>query len=154
MERWQKAPGSAETQFSLTALRNALQPVLNQPDLEASVCIPLASHGHWTWLAFRRPARTASQPEPSQWHAVYMDSLKVPSQRCRDYAVTAYSMASQIIGSDRLASWSLPPTQTDTVQTDSTSCGFHCIAWTEQEYRRLRGEGPFRVSGDVRQRAE
>ena len=151
---WQTAPGSPDSQRALAELKKELQPVLDRPDEEASVCWPLCSNGHWTWLNFRRPAKPPSQAEPNKWEAVYRDSLSAPSVLCRDHAVSAYSMAVQLFGAGSLASLNLPPVQRDTVQSDGTSCGFHCINWTEQEYRRIRGEGQYRLPEKFTQKAE
>ena len=141
LHHWRQSPGSPESQHSLARLREGVQPVLDQADLEASICIPLASYQHWTWLCFRRSAKSASQTEPQKFHAVYRDSLKPPSLRCRDFAVLAMSMAVQLLGTDNVADWRLPAVEPDVVQTDNTSCGFHVINWNEMEFRRLRGEG-------------
>ena len=153
---WQAGPGSEECQLGLAYLSEQLQPVLRGPDIEASICLPVCSYGHWTWLNYRRAARPAGQSEPNKWVAVYRDSLPTPSERCRDQAVIAHSMVAQLLGADSLASLSMPPVQKDSQQQpgDNTSCGFHVIAWTESEYRRLRGEGQYRLSENWRDKAE
>ena len=53
-----------------------------------------------------------------------------------------------LLGADSLTSPNMPPVQKESQQQpgDMTSCGFHVIAWTESEYRRLRGEGQYRLS--------
>ena len=48
---WQAGPGSPDSQAALAELKKQLQPVLDMPDEEASVCWPMCTHGHWAWLS-------------------------------------------------------------------------------------------------------
>ena len=73
--------------------------------------------------------------------------MREPHVRCRDFAVTAMSLAVQLFTADRMESLNLPERQKDSVQPDSTSCGLHVVFWAEQEYRRLRGDGA--VQGEL-----
>ena len=131
VDQWRTSPGSTEAQLAVARLRQAIQPILDKPDIEASVSWPLCRHGHWTWLCFTRAAKPDSQAEPNKWVAVYRDSLREPHVRCRDFAVTAMSLAVQLFTADRMESLNLPETQKDSVQPGSTSCGFHVVFWAE-----------------------
>ena len=93
---WQSAPGSPESQEPFAALKKSFQPVLDHPDLEASVCWPLCSHNHWTWLCFRRAASKDS--EPNKWEAVYRDSLVKPvsDARTMQSALTRWPASSSV----------------------------------------------------------
>ena len=152
VDMWRTKPGSSETLLAVNRLKQTIQHILDS-DIEASVCMPLCKHGHWTWLCFRRAARSSAETARSKWVAEYRDSLAQAHVQCRDYAVSAMSLAVQIFSADLMDSTNLPIRHEDTVQTDGTSCGFHCLFWAEQEYRRLRGEGQCRVNCQLRTKA-
>ena len=61
---WQAGPGSPECQAGLAQLSHSLQPVLRAPDIEASISLPVCSHGHWTWLAVLLVPRVGAWPYP------------------------------------------------------------------------------------------
>ena len=134
VDMWRSQPGSTETQLAVARLRQTIQHILDS-DIEASVCWPLCKYGHWTWLCFRRAARSSAETARSKWVAEYRDSLGQAHVQCRDYAVSAMSLAVQIFSADLMDSHNLPVRHEDIVQTDGTSCGFHCLFWAEQEYR-------------------
>ena len=141
-------PGSPECQQHIADCRQLCQGAFDRPDQQAFVVAQLCSFEHWVWLCLRRDQQSDSDSQPHRWYPVYRDSLSIRggSERCRAYAVQAWQFLQEVFGQDRLAVTSLPPRQAESTQKDSTSCGFHCLAWTESQYRQWRGEGVFRVS--------
>ena len=77
--QWMASPGSPDTDLAVARLMQTIQPILDLPDIEASVCWPLCRYGHWTWLCFTRAAKPDSQAEPNKWVAVYRDILREAS---------------------------------------------------------------------------
>ena len=63
LEFWQAAPNSEQSQVGLAYLSDLLKPVLEQPDIEASVSLPLCTCQHWTWLNYRRAAKPEGQSD-------------------------------------------------------------------------------------------
>ena len=153
LQCWQDSPGSPDSQTAKVELQKEMQPAFDRPDEAAFASWQIVSHGHWTWLNFTRQAKAPDQAAPNKWVAVYRDSLNQPSAACRERAVLAYSLAVEAFGADRLALQALPPVERDSVQTDVSSCGFHVLQWTEQEYRWLRGEGQFRLTAKFTNKA-
>ena len=75
VDQWRISPGSTETQLAMARLRQTIQHILDS-DTEASVCWPLVRHGHWTWLNFRRAARSSAEAAMPKWVTVYRDSRR------------------------------------------------------------------------------
>ena len=59
----------------------------------------------------------------------------------------------EVLGSANLSVKAVPERTPDHQQPDRTSCGFYILAFIEEDYRWLRGEGIFRVSENWGQKA-
>ena len=157
LTNWGHSPGSPESQEALVLAREQVQGLVNQPRQAGFCAFPICAGGHYTLLLLVRQATPDDQTEPNKLAVVYKDSLVGDKgrghQACRKAAQTALSFLVACFGPGLLSQEALPPLSASGKQKDSNSCGFFCLAWLEEEYRQLRGEGVFRLSYNFRKKA-
>jgi hypothetical protein len=122
---------------------------LSGADTGGLLFLPVRSEkaGHWTLLTV---CKTAGQRMSMQ----YFDSLKKPSQACREEAAALNSLMQTLTSQDLWDSTVLPQASVPAVQTDNWSCGWHCLSRAEEKVRQFRGEGITRCYRTAKQWVE
>ena len=147
MHNFAKAPGSAESSQAVHLLRNQCSSVMSGLGEQGFIQLPICAGGHWTLLTFHR------LPEEPKLQVMYRDALPKLHQACLKKAQLGLQIMSEVLGKDNLSVQAIPDRTPGHVQPDATSCGYYVLAFMEEDYRCLRGEGRFVLSDNWHKKA-